>query len=119
MRRARSRHVGTSVLSGATTPNRNGLVMAGLLSFGLPSRPDGRPPLVSKLDGCPPCHHIRLHDGRYRVRPLGLRSETHTITTDLYGSATPFTGPMAAIPREPSVGRPTGSLGVGSTSRTS
>src|SRR5215510_9998453 len=28
MRRTRSRHVGTSVLSGATTPNRNGLVIA-------------------------------------------------------------------------------------------
>src|SRR5215472_19039536 len=35
MRRTRSRHVGRSVLSGATTPNRNGLVMSGLLSFGL------------------------------------------------------------------------------------
>src|SRR5918912_412703 len=28
MRRTRSRHVGRSVLSGATTPNRNGLVIA-------------------------------------------------------------------------------------------
>src|SRR6476646_7228777 len=35
MRRTRSRHVGRSVLSGATTPNRNCLVMSGLLSFGL------------------------------------------------------------------------------------
>src|SRR5215467_8754036 len=33
MRRTRSSHVGRSVLSGATTPNRNGLVMSGLLSF--------------------------------------------------------------------------------------
>src|SRR5579872_4048286 len=32
MRRTRSRHVGRSVVSGATTPNRNGLVMPGLLS---------------------------------------------------------------------------------------
>src|SRR5205814_556438 len=34
MRRTRSRHVGRSVLSGVTTPNRNGLVMPGLLSEG-------------------------------------------------------------------------------------
>src|SRR5918911_1887938 len=32
MRRTRSRHFGRSVRSGATTPNRNGLVMPGLLS---------------------------------------------------------------------------------------
>src|SRR5919201_4038400 len=31
MRRTRARHVGRSVLSGATTPNRNGLVMPGFL----------------------------------------------------------------------------------------
>src|ERR1700737_2240774 len=46
MRRTRSRHVGRSVLSGATTPNRNGLVMPGLLSEGqmsgrLPRAPGG------------------------------------------------------------------------------
>src|ERR1700704_4746821 len=34
MRRTRARHVGRSVASGATTPNRNGLVMPGLLSEG-------------------------------------------------------------------------------------
>src|ERR1700730_5593778 len=46
MRRTRSRHVGRSVLSGATTPNRNGLVMPRLLSEGqmsgrLPRAPGG------------------------------------------------------------------------------
>src|SRR6266851_3461638 len=34
MRRTRARHGGRSVASGATTPNRNGLVMPGLLSEG-------------------------------------------------------------------------------------
>src|SRR5919197_2941289 len=34
MRRTRARHVGRSVKTGATTPNRNGLVMCGLLSKG-------------------------------------------------------------------------------------
>src|SRR5438128_2947938 len=46
MRRTRARHVGMSVASGATTPNRSGLVMRGLLSEGqmsgrIPRAPGG------------------------------------------------------------------------------
>src|SRR5579872_6857833 len=51
MARTRSRHVGRSVVSGATTPNRNGLVMPGLLAHG---RISGLSPVKRRAVTLPP-----------------------------------------------------------------
>src|SRR5262245_5258962 len=63
MRRTRSRHVGRSVVIGATTPNRNGLVMPGLLSH---RRMSGLSPATRRSVACRQHFQTPLPPGTHR-----------------------------------------------------